>query len=175
MTQQPHVDVLIDHQQVATIQLGLSLIFDLNALVARIRAGRLVAIHTGHCDVTATLAIQGRNVLTKPTRIQLPGVIPFTPGIRLLSSSEYLAAENISRHPRQCPGGRVPGLLRQAIKYNQTSTCCLGLCRCLPGDLSHAALGFSYCADPDDLYAGERTADAFAGRVESALCVNCTN
>jgi hypothetical protein len=93
MTQEPYVDVLIDRKQVATIRLGLSLVFDVNALVAGIKVGRLVAIHTGHCDVTGTLAVQGRNVLTKPARIQLPGVIPLTPGVRLLPSSEYLAAE----------------------------------------------------------------------------------
>ena len=92
MSQQPYVNVLVDRQQVATVRLGLSLVFDVNALVAGIRAGRLVAIHTGYCDVTATLAVQGRNVLTKPARIQLPGVIPLTPGVRLLPRSEYPAA-----------------------------------------------------------------------------------
>jgi hypothetical protein len=93
MAQQPYVDVLIDNKHVATIQLGLSLVFDVNTLEAGIKVGRLVAIHAGHCDITAALAIQGRNVITKSVRIQLPGVIPVTPGVRLLPSSEYPVGE----------------------------------------------------------------------------------
>jgi hypothetical protein len=93
MAQQPYVDVLIDNKHVATIQLGLSLVFDVNTLEAGIKVGRLVAIHAGYCDITATLAIQGRNVITKSVRIQLPGVIPVTPGVRLLPSSEYPVGE----------------------------------------------------------------------------------
>jgi hypothetical protein len=58
-TQQPSVSVLVDGHQVATLRLSLSIEFDISAVVAGIRAGLLVAIHTGHCDVVVTLAIQG--------------------------------------------------------------------------------------------------------------------
>ena len=60
--QQPSVAVLVDGRQVGTIQLGLTVEFDISALVAGIKAGLLVAIHAGSCDVTATLAIQGADV-----------------------------------------------------------------------------------------------------------------
>ena len=92
MAQQPYVHVLIDNKHVATVQLGLSLVFDVNTLEAGIKVGRLVAIHAGTV-ISPELAIQGRNVITKPARIQLAGVIPVTPGVRLLPSSEYPAGE----------------------------------------------------------------------------------
>ena len=92
-TQQPSVAVLVDGRQVTTIQVSLSVEFDIGALVAGVKAGRLVAVHAGHCDVTATLGIQGTDVLTKHARFDLPGVVPVKPGIRLLPAEDYLADE----------------------------------------------------------------------------------
>lgn len=87
----PYVTVLVDGYHVATIQLDLSLLFDVKALLAGVRDGRLVALHSGHCDVTATLAIDQTDVISKQTRLQLPGVIPLSPGIRLLGAEAYPA------------------------------------------------------------------------------------
>ena len=87
----PYVTVLVDGYHVATIQLGLSLLFDIKALLAGIRDGRLVTLHSGHCDVTATLAIAKTDVMSKQTRLELPGVIPLNPGIRLLGAAAYPA------------------------------------------------------------------------------------
>jgi hypothetical protein len=92
-TQQPSVAVLVDGRQVTTIQVSLSVEFDIGALVVGVKAGRLVAIHAGHCDVTATLGIQGTDVLTKHAKFDLPGVVPVRPGIRLLPAEDYLPDE----------------------------------------------------------------------------------
>ena len=91
-TQQPSVGVLVDGRQVATVQLDLSVVFDVSALVAGISAGRLVALHSGRCDITATLSIQGADVVTRQARIELPGAVPLSPGPRLLPASDYPAA-----------------------------------------------------------------------------------
>ena len=88
-TQHPSVTVLVDGAQVATIQLGLSLVFRVTAMGARISAGRLVALHSGRCDLTAVLAVQGTTVLTKQAHLTLPGVIPLGQGIRLLAAHHY--------------------------------------------------------------------------------------
>jgi hypothetical protein len=88
-TQQPSVGVLVDGRQVATLQLDLSAVFDVSALVAGISAGRLVAVHDGHCDITATLAIQGTDVVTRRAHLELPRVVPVSPGIRLLAARNY--------------------------------------------------------------------------------------
>lgn len=90
-TQQPSVSILVDGRQVATLQLGLSVVFDVRALVAGVGAGRLVAIHAGRCDVTATLALQGTDVVTRQAHLELPGVIPLSRGIRLLAARNYPA------------------------------------------------------------------------------------
>ena len=90
-TQQPSVTVLVDGRQVATIELSLTVEFDISALVAGIKAGLLVAIHSGSCEVTATLAVQETDVLTASTHYDLPGVLMVSPGIRLLAAEDYPA------------------------------------------------------------------------------------
>jgi len=87
--QQPSVTVLVDGHRVAILQLGLSVVLDISALVAGISGGRLVALHSGRCHVTATLAIQGTNVVTRQAHFELPGIIPLSPGIRLLPARDY--------------------------------------------------------------------------------------
>jgi len=87
--QQPYISVLVDGHRVATLNLDLSVVFDVSALLAEISAGRLVALHSGHCDITATLAVEGADVATRQTRFELPGVISFGEGIRLLPADDY--------------------------------------------------------------------------------------
>jgi len=88
-TMHPYVNVFVDGHHVATIHLDLSLLFDVKAVLAGIRDGQLVELHSGHCDVTATLAIEKTNVASKQIGFELPGAIPLNPGIRLLSASAY--------------------------------------------------------------------------------------
>jgi hypothetical protein len=85
----PYVTLFVDGYQVATIHLDVSFLFDVQAVLAGIRDGRLVALHSGHCDVTATLAIEKTDVASKRVSFTLPGVIPLNPGIRLLSDMSY--------------------------------------------------------------------------------------
>ena len=92
--QRPSISVLVDGQRVATLQLGLSIVFDVNALLLGIRGGRLVAVHSGRCDITATLAVQGTDLLVKRAHLELAGVIQLRRGIRLLPIGEYPAGED---------------------------------------------------------------------------------
>ena len=92
--QRPSISVLVDGQRVATLQLGLSIVFDVNALLLGIRGGRLVAVHSGRCEITATLAVQGTDLLVKRAHLELPGVIQLRRGIRLLPIDEYPAGED---------------------------------------------------------------------------------
>ena len=96
VSQEPSVAVVVDGRQVGTIELGLDVEFDITALVAGIKAGLLVAVHAGSCDVTATLAIQGTDVLTATSHLDLPGVMRVSPGIPLLPAGDY--------PPRGTPG-----------------------------------------------------------------------
>jgi hypothetical protein len=77
-TQEPYVSVLVDGHQVATVQLGLTVVCDVTAMLAGISAGRLVAVHSGACDVTVTLAIDEAEVITR--RLRCPASSPCTEG-----------------------------------------------------------------------------------------------
>ncbi len=90
-TQRPAVSLLVDNKRVATVELGLSVVFDISALVAGIGGGRLVAVHSGRCDVTATLAIQDTKVISRQVVFELPGIIPLGRGIALLADHDHPA------------------------------------------------------------------------------------
>jgi len=89
--QQPAVKVLVDGRPVATLQLGLSIEFDVNALVLGISGGLLSAVHAGHCDITVTLAVQGADLVARHAHLELPGVVHIGRGIRLLPAGDYPA------------------------------------------------------------------------------------
>jgi hypothetical protein len=93
---EPSVNVLVDGHQVATVHLGLTVEFDISGMLAKISAGRLVAVETGDCDITATIDIDGAEVIKNQTRLKLPGAVPLHDGIRLLPESAYpLAARPV--------------------------------------------------------------------------------
>jgi len=83
-TKKPYVTVEIDGHHVATVQLELTVVLDVNSLVAGVRGGQLVELHGGNCDVTASLAIQGVEVAEQQGYLDLPGVVPLGRGIPLV-------------------------------------------------------------------------------------------
>jgi hypothetical protein len=93
LEQRPSVSVLVDGQKVATLELGLSIVFDVNALLLGISGGQLIAVHSGRCEITGTLAVQGTDLLVKRAHLELPGVISLRRGIRLLPIGEYPAGD----------------------------------------------------------------------------------
>ena len=95
LEQRPSVSVLVDGQRVATLELGLSIVFDVNALLLLISGGRLVAVRSGRCEITATLAVQGADLLVRQAHLELPGVIPLGQGIRLLPVGDYPARADL--------------------------------------------------------------------------------
>jgi hypothetical protein len=90
-TQRPAVNLLVDNRQTATVELGLSVVFTISALVAGIRGGRLVAVPSGRCNVTASLTVQGTTVVSRQVTFELPGIIPLGRGIALLADHDYSA------------------------------------------------------------------------------------
>ena len=90
-TQRPAVNLLVDNRQTATVELGLSVVFTISALVVGIRGGRLVAVHSGRCNATATLAVQDTKVISRQVAFELPGIIPLGRGIALLPDHDHSA------------------------------------------------------------------------------------
>jgi hypothetical protein len=95
LEQRPSVSVLVDGKRMATLELGLSLVFDISFLMLLISGGRLVAVRSGHCDITATLAVQGTDLLVRQAHLELPGVISLRRGIRLLPADAYPARADL--------------------------------------------------------------------------------
>lgn len=109
VAQHPSVSVLVDSRRVATLQLDLSIVFDVRALLAGISGGRLVALHSGRCDVTVTLAVQGTELLARRAHLELPGVVSVGQGLRLLPVGEYPADPYAgSKRPSGPPAASKP-------------------------------------------------------------------
>jgi hypothetical protein len=89
--QEPYVSLLVDGHRVATVRFGLSLDFEISALLAEVKAGMLVALHSGRCEVTGALAIQDINTISRQAHVDIPGMIPLHEGIRLLPAHDYPA------------------------------------------------------------------------------------
>jgi hypothetical protein len=102
-TLNPYVTVLVDGYRVATLQLSLSVVCEVQAMLAKISAGRLVAIESGWCDVTATLAIADAGTTSKLAHFDLPGVVPLGRGLRLLPAEEYPAAGQHEKNDVEAP------------------------------------------------------------------------
>jgi hypothetical protein len=115
--QQPAVSILVDGHRVHTLQLGLSIIFEVTGLVAGISAGRLAAVHAGRGEIGVALTIHELEVLTKRSHLELPGVRALKSGFRLLPASEYPGeaaghpgSQHLgSQHPVGLPGTERPG------------------------------------------------------------------
>ena len=119
--QQPAVSILVDGHRVHTLQLGLSIFFEVTGLVAGIHAGRLAAIHAGRGDVGVALTVHELEVLTKRSHLELPGVKSLKRGFRLLPASEYpdkSPAYLGGQHPGgQLPGAELPGAVTAAAHF----------------------------------------------------------
>jgi len=113
--QQPSVGILVDGHRVHTLQLGLSIFFEVTGLVAGIHAGRLAGIHAGRGHIGVALTIHELEVLTKRMHLELPGVKAFERGFRLLPASAYPDEAHGhlgGQHPAGLlPVGELPGAM----------------------------------------------------------------
>ncbi|MGH8905585.1 MAG: hypothetical protein ACRD0K_03495 [Egibacteraceae bacterium] len=96
---QPHVDLLFDGVRVATVDFELSLDFVVRGLVATVRDGRLVALDSGRCDVTATLAVEGVEIAKRQRHLDLRLVeVRLGQGVPLLGQAEMPPQRTDSQH-----------------------------------------------------------------------------
>ena len=91
--QDPYVSVLVDGHQVGTVRFRITLGFSISPLLAEVSQGRLAALRSGRCEVTATLAVQDITVVSRQEQLDLPGAVALRHGIRLLPAHEYPAHE----------------------------------------------------------------------------------
>jgi hypothetical protein len=80
----PSVELLVNEVRVTTINFGLTLEFEVKALTAVIRAGDVVALESGTCATTASIAVEGVTVASRTAEFGLPALIHLGDGIPLL-------------------------------------------------------------------------------------------
>jgi hypothetical protein len=86
--QQPYVEVYLDGVRLTTVRLDLTVVFDIRVLVAAVKAGRIIALHSGQCDVSATLEVDGKAMPTRSGSIGFDLDIKLGDGIRLLPDED---------------------------------------------------------------------------------------
>lgn len=82
---QPLIKVVVNGKQIATLQMLLSLVFDIQTLTATVRAGRLTALQIGRCDATGSVGIEGRTIAHRQAHVMLPASIPLRAGVPLVA------------------------------------------------------------------------------------------
>lgn len=84
----PSVELLINDIRMMVVDLDLTLEFEIKALTAVLKAGRIVALDCGRCETTASVALEGIPIATRTTEFDLRLLIHLGVGIPLLPTQE---------------------------------------------------------------------------------------
>jgi hypothetical protein len=80
----PSVELLVNEVRVTTVEFALMLEFEVKALSALIRAGHIVALESGRCATTASIAVEGVVVASRTSELDLHVMVDLGDGIALL-------------------------------------------------------------------------------------------
>jgi hypothetical protein len=94
----PNVELLVNDVRVTTVNFDLRIEFEVKALTAVVRSGRIVALDSGRCEVTGIVAIEGVVVATRTAELDLHLLVHLGDGIPLLRG-----AQNINAHEFRDP------------------------------------------------------------------------
>ncbi len=89
-THRPRIDVTLNGEEIAHIELELELEIVLHTVTAVVRAGRLSALRTGRADATARLSVEGQQVAEKTRAVELPIEIGLGAGIPLATAADVV-------------------------------------------------------------------------------------
>lgn len=78
------IEVFVDDKSVASIEVELTVAFDMAGVLAVVRHARLMAIRSGNCTATGKLAIKGTDVAHRQRGFDLPGAVRLRHGVALL-------------------------------------------------------------------------------------------
>jgi hypothetical protein len=83
-TYQPHIDLLVDGKKITTFDFEMTVVYDLDSVVAVVRRGELVALRGGDCAITATLTLEGATLAQRQGRMDAALVVSLDRPIALL-------------------------------------------------------------------------------------------
>jgi hypothetical protein len=82
----PRVDLLVNNVVIAKVEFELTLELVLKSVVASIRGGRLVEVHSGDCDITGKLSAEGRQLAKRQAHYAVPALLRLGDGIPLVAA-----------------------------------------------------------------------------------------
>jgi hypothetical protein len=71
----PYVELLVNDVRVTTVNFELDLEFEVKALVATVRDGHLASLHSGNCDLSATLTAEDIRLASRRQQFSLPVLV----------------------------------------------------------------------------------------------------
>jgi len=71
----PYVELLLNDTHLTNVNFELDVEFVITALEVTVRDGRLVSLHSGDCDISATLAAEGVQLASRQRTYELPLVV----------------------------------------------------------------------------------------------------
>jgi hypothetical protein len=86
----PYVELFVNDVRVTTVTFELDLEFEIKALVATVRDGHLVSLHSGDCDLSATLTAEGVRLANRRQQFSLPVLVRWPLLLRLGGGTDPL-------------------------------------------------------------------------------------
>jgi hypothetical protein len=114
----PSVELLVNDVHVATVTFDLVVEFVIKALVVTVRDGHVVSLHTGACDVAATLAAEGIQLASRRAHFELPLVVRWPLLLRLGAGADplpYGAKSPPASPPEPSPSRRRRPSIRHSL------------------------------------------------------------
>jgi hypothetical protein len=115
----PYVELLVNDVHVTTVNFELDLEFEIKALVATLRDGHLISLHSGDCDLWATLTAEGVRLASRRQHFDLPLVVRWPLVLHLGGGSDPLPygakPPPASPRPVPSPSRRRRGLRIQSL------------------------------------------------------------
>jgi hypothetical protein len=80
----PHLELSVNGAVLATVHFDLEVSFDIDALVATVRRGRLTELQSGRCLVGVRLAAEGHDLAHKQATLDMAALVPLGDGLALV-------------------------------------------------------------------------------------------
>jgi hypothetical protein len=80
----PYIDITVNGAKLATLHFELNLVFEVDSVLATVRRGRLVALGSGRCMVTGSLACEGMDLASRHAVLDPAVMVEIGDGIPLL-------------------------------------------------------------------------------------------
>ena len=114
----PYVELLLNGAHLANVDFELEVEFVVTALVATVRDGHIVSLHTGECDLVATLAAEGFRLASRRTHLELPLMVRWPLLLHLGGGADPLPYGAKSPPAQRPPPAPAPARRRRGLRIH---------------------------------------------------------